>query len=76
MEKHLIIATIKYNPGMIIFSYSTKEKQEEMFSAVKATGILEHQGQTIPIASAYKADILERYEATTQIDHPISMNLN
>jgi hypothetical protein len=76
MGKHLVIISIKFNPGVIIFSFIEKEKQEQLFETIKATGIMQQGNITLSIASAYKANIEEEYKAKMQIVQPITTNMN
>jgi hypothetical protein len=76
MAKHLVIISIKFNPAILIFTFSTKEKQQELFDAIKATGTMQQSNGSIPIAAAYKATIEEEYKAKMQIVQPIGINLN
>jgi hypothetical protein len=76
MGKYLVIISIKFTPGVVIFSFTEKEKQEEIFDSIKATGTLKQPSGTIPIASAYKATIEEEYKSKMQIVQPVGINLN
>jgi len=76
MGKHLVIISIKFTPGVMIFSFNEKEKQQELFDAIKTTGTVQQPSGTIPIASAYKANIEEEYKSKMQIVQPIGISLN
>lgn len=76
MGNYLIMALLKFSPAILVFSYFDKEKQQEAFNIIKTTGIIK-QGETgIPIASAFKATIEERYESKVQMNQPITINTN
>jgi hypothetical protein len=76
MAKHLVIISIKFNPAIFIFSFTTPEKQQEFFDAIKITGNLAQPSGILPIAAAYKANIEEEYKAKMQIIQPIITHLN
>ncbi len=76
MDKYLVITSIKFNPTILIFSFTEKEKQQELFNAIKKHGVVQQINGSLPIASAYKATIDEEYKSKMQIVQPIGISLN
>jgi hypothetical protein len=76
MGKFIVIASVKYSPGIYIFSFFEKEKQREFYETIKITGRLPEKNGSLEVNTAYEATIEKSFLSSVQIDHPLSVNLN